>query len=102
MVSILAGAASLFGAKKAPMVTNIEPPYWWVGMADTTLQVMVTGQGIAAADVTVDYPGVTLREALSLDSPNYKFLYLDIAPTAQPGTMELTFRLNGRKAKEPY
>lgn len=102
MVSILAGAASLFGAKKAPMVTNIEPPYWWVGMADTTLQLMVTGQGIAAADVTVDSPGVTLREALSLDSPNYKFLYLDIAPTAQPGTMELTFRLNGRKAKVPY
>lgn len=101
-LSILAGAASLFGAKKAPMVTNVEPPCWWVGMADPSLQVMVTGPGIAAADVTADYPGVTLKEAVSLDSPNYKLLYFDITPGAKPGKMELKFTLGGRKATIPY
>ena len=50
--------ASLFGAKKAPVITNVEPPYWWVGMANDTLQIMVTGSGIGAADVSVDYPGI--------------------------------------------
>lgn len=101
-LSILAGAASIFGAKKAPMVTNVEPPCWWAGMSDPSLQVMVTGPGIADADVTADYPGVTLKEAVSLDSPNYKFLYFDITPEAKPGKMELKFSLNGRKATIPY
>ena len=101
-LSLLAGAASIFGAKKAPVVTNVEPPCWWAGMAEPSLQVMVTGPGIAAADVTADYPGVTLKEAISLDSPNYKLLYLDITPQAKPGTIDLKFNLNGRKAVVPY
>ncbi len=101
-LSLLAGAASIFGAKKAPVVTNVEPPCWWAGMADPSLQVMVTGPGIAAADVTADYPGVTLKEAISLDSPNYKLLYFDITPQAKPGTIDLKFNLNGRKAVVPY
>jgi len=101
-LSLLAGAASIFGAKKAPVVTNVEPPCWWAGMSDPSLQVMVTGPGIAAADVTADYPGVTLKEAISLDSPNYKLLYLDITPQAKPGTIDLKFNLNGRKAVVPY
>ncbi len=42
-LSLLAGAASIFGAKKAPVVTNVEPPCWWAGMSDPSLQVMVTG-----------------------------------------------------------
>ncbi len=101
-LSLLAGAASIFGAKKAPVVTNVEPPCWWAGMSDPSLQVMVTGPGIAAADVTADYPGVTLKEAISLDSPNYKLLYLDITPQAKPGTIDLKFNPNGRKAVVPY
>ena len=101
-LSLLAGAASIFGAKKAPVVTNVEPPCWWAGMSDPSLQVMVTGPGIAAADVTADYPGVTLKEAISLDSPNYKLLYFDITPQAKPGTIDLKFNLNGRKAVVPY
>lgn len=102
-IGILAGAASLFGAKKAPEITNVEPPYWWAGMNDSTLQVMVTGPGIASADVNLaDYPGVTLKEAISLDSPNYKLLYLDIAPGTQPGKLDLSFNLNGKKTVLPY
>lgn len=101
-LSMLAGAASIFGAKKAPMVTNVEPPCWWTKMSDPSLQVMVTGPGIAAADVTTDYPGVTLKDAVALDSPNYKILYFDITPEAKPGKMNIEFSLNGRKATIPY
>ncbi len=90
--------ASLFGARKAPMITNVEPPYWWVGMANDTLQLIVTGDGITEAEVTVDYPGVRLVEQTSLDSPNYKFLYFVIGSDAKPGKMPLRFSKNGRKA----
>lgn len=94
--------ASLFGAKKAPMFTNVEPPYWWVGMENDTLQIMVTGDGIGKADVSIDYPGIRLLDQMSLDSPNYKFLYLSIADDTRPGKMPIRFSLNGRKATYDY
>ena len=100
-LAVLAGA-SVFGAKKAPMVTNVEPPYWWTGMSNDTLQVMLTGPGIAEASASVDYPGVTLAESVALDSPNYKLLYLVIGRDARPGTMPLSLNLGGRKTTVGY
>ena len=43
-LALLAGV-SMFGAKKGPEVSKIEPPYWWVGMANDTLQLMVLWHG---------------------------------------------------------
>ncbi len=99
---LLAGAMSLFAATDDNIVTNIEPPYWWTGMANDTLQVMITGPGIAKADASVNYKGVHLAEQLSLDSPNYKFLYLTVSPETKPGTMDIILNVDGRKHKVPY
>ena len=71
-------------------------------MENDTLQLMVTGPGIADAGVEVDYPGVTLAESVALDSPNYKFLYLVVGDDARPGKMPLRFNLNGRKTTVDY
>lgn len=100
-VALMTGM-SLFGVKKTPMISCVEPPCWWVGMANDTLQIMVTGDRIADAEVTVDYPGVKLVEQISLDSPNYKFLYFTIDRDAKPGRMPIRFSLNGRKIEYDY
>lgn len=102
LAAALIAGASLFGAKKAPMVTNVEPPYWWVGMANDTLQVMLTGPDIAQASAEVDYSGVKLDRQVSLDSPNYKLLYFTIAPDTKPGRMPIRLNLNGRKHTLDY
>lgn len=102
LAAALMAGASLFGAKKAPMVTNVEPPYWWVGMANDTLQVMLTGPDIAQASAEVDYSGVKLDRQVSLDSPNYKLLYFTIAPDTKPGMMPIRLNLNGRKHTLDY
>lgn len=102
LAAALMAGASLFGAKKAPMVTNVEPPYWWVGMANDTLQVMLTGPDIAQASAEVDYSGVKLDRQISLDSPNYKLLYFTIAPDAKPGKMPIRLNLDGRKHTLDY
>lgn len=102
LAAALMAGASLFGAKKAPMVTNVEPPYWWVGMANDTLQVMLTGPDIAQASAEVDYSGVKLDRQVSLDSPNYKLLYFTIAPDTKPGKMPIRLNLNGRKHTLDY
>lgn len=100
---LIAGAFSLCGATPAAnVISNIEPPYWWTGMACDTLQIMLSGKNIAHADFSVDYSGVKLVEQLSLDSPNYKFLYLTIGPDTRPGRMQLRYTLDGQKSSVPY
>ncbi|MDE7402815.1 MAG: glycoside hydrolase family 13 protein [Muribaculaceae bacterium] len=100
---LMAGVAGLFGASKAVSpITNVEPPYWWTGMACDTLQIMLTGDNIAHADFTLNYPGVKLDSQVSLDSPNYKFLYLTIAPDTKPGELKFEYKLYNHKFTLKY
>lgn len=74
----------------APQIDMIDPPYWWTGMANDTLQIMLHGDDIRDCHVNVDYPGVKLLDVARLDNPNYQFIYLLITDEAQPGTMNIT------------
>lgn len=90
-------ALSVSVGASAFTVDKIDPPYWWTGMHDTSLQLQIHGSDIRPADFSVDYPGVTVDSVVRLDgSPNWQYLYLNIAPDTRPGTLELTWR-EGRK-----
>lgn len=102
ILGLLAGTITAFCAKAPRNVSNIEPPFWWVGMANDTLQLMLTGPDIASADFTVDYPGVKLDRQVSLDSKNYKFIYLTISPDTKPGKIDLRYVVDGKKGSVPY
>jgi glycosidase len=79
---------------------RVEPPNWWVGMRDTSLQLMLHAPGIAdARPALAPYPGVTLKASHRATSPNYLFLDLDIGPDAKPG--ELTLTVAGRTLHYP-
>ena len=39
-------------------VERIDPPHWWVGMKNTTLQLQVYGADIREAVPEINYPGV--------------------------------------------
>lgn len=63
---------------KSFRLDRIDPSNWWAGMADSSLQLQLHGTDIRDADVTVDYPGVTLDSVGRLDgSPNWLYLYLE-------------------------
>ena len=102
VLGLIAGTVSVFGASSHGGVTNVEPPFWWTGMSNDTLQIMVTGPDIASADFSIDYAGVTLDRQVALDSKNYKFLYLAVAPDTKPGKIDIRYRLGGRKSSFPY
>lgn len=102
VLGLIAGTVSVFGASSHGGVTNVEPPFWWTGMSNDTLQIMVTGPDIASADFSIDYAGVTLDRQVALDSKNYKFLYLTVAPDTKPGKIDIRYRLGGRKSSFPY
>ena len=56
---------------------KIEPAFWWSGMKNPELQLMVYGKDIAGYLPSVKYPGVQLKSSVALESPNYLLIYLD-------------------------
>ncbi|HMM10738.1 MAG TPA: glycoside hydrolase family 13 protein [Bacteroidales bacterium] len=76
----------------AQEISRIEPPFWWTGMAHSELQLLVHGKDIGKTRVSLDYPGVELKEAVMVENPNYLFLNLVIRPEARPGIMQLSFQ----------
>lgn len=100
LASLALLAASVAGG--GGMVDRVEPPCWWVGMQNDTLQLMVSGKDIAGADVRADYPGVDLIETVNGDSKDYKFLYFKISPDTKPGEMPITFSRGEEREKIEY
>ena len=80
-------------AVSAP-ASRIDPTFWWVGMKNPKLQLLVYAPGISASTLSLDYPGVTLEGTQKLESPNYLLVNLTISPAARPGQLKLNFRGN--------
>jgi neopullulanase len=70
---------------------RIEPPFWWAGMKDSSLQIIVYGNQIATTNVLINYPGVKLKNTIRLENPDYLVLKLEIAPDVHPGNVPLVF-----------
>ncbi|MBQ4291634.1 MAG: glycoside hydrolase family 13 protein [Muribaculaceae bacterium] len=85
-----------------PEVERIDPPCWWTGMECDTLQLMVTGRGIADCQLAVNREDVTVAAVKSLDSPNYLFVDLVVGENAVPGDIALTFSDKKGKATVKY
>ena len=77
---------------------RIEPAFWWAGMKNPKLQLIVHGQDISSREVQLSYPGVALKEVHKVENPNYLFLDLEIAPSVKPGKFNITFAKKGSKA----
>ncbi len=82
-------------ARAQPDLSRIEPPFWWAGMKNPKLQILVHGKGIGQAKVSITYAGVRLAETIRTENPNYLFLNLELAPDVKPGKLPLVFEQGG-------
>ena len=83
-------------------IERVEPLCWWTGMKNPELQIMVCGKDIGAAQVELDYAGVTLKETVRLENPDYLLLYLNISPEAKPGQMKLVFKQDNQVSERNF
>ena len=90
-------SSSVFAQSK---LERIEPMNWWVGMHNPKLQLLIHGNQIAAYEIRINYPGVTLLEVHKVENSNYLFADLEISATAKAGKMTIGFFLNGKKRFE--
>ena len=103
LVGLALSAIGLQAKPTPTVIDKIEPAFWYCGMKQTDLQLMVYGKGIRNAQVTLgDYDGVVLKEVVRLDSPNYLLVYLKVQQSAAPGKVQLTFRQGKKKQTVAY
>lgn len=92
LAALALGASFLMNTAHAHTLSRIEPPSWWVGMAEPGLQLLVHGERIAELNPRLKpYAGVSLRKVHRVSSPNYLFLDLQLDAPARAGELELHF-----------
>jgi glycosidase len=90
---LLAVVLMITPAVAAITVTRVEPANWWVGMKKSEFQILVYGPNIGKSRVAINYPGITLKQAAKVESPNYVFLYVNVAKGTKPGTVPIKFTI---------
>ncbi len=78
-------------SNKSYKIDHLEPPFWWIDMADNTLQLMVHGKNISKLEPKLSYPGVEIKQIHRLDNPNYLFIDLHLSEITKPGNFDIYF-----------
>ena len=80
-------------------VQKIEPEFWWSGMKNTELQLLVYGKKISELQPEFS-PQIPIKEVLKVENPNYLFITID-TKGVQPGKVELNFK-KGKKSVQKF
>jgi glycosidase len=86
----------------AASLERVEPPHWFLGYRDRSLQLLLYGEGLAEMTPSVDAPGIRIERVETADSPNYLFVYLDLGADASPGAFTLTLEGGGETLTHDY
>ena len=82
---------------------HVEPPNWWIGFNDTSLQLLVHEEGIGLATPSISYHGVSIKKVHLAKSSNYLFIDLDIDKNTKPGKFDIDFNFkDGSKKTHTY
>lgn len=86
---------------RAMEIKKVAPSFWWAGMKNPELQILLYGEDLALSDVSVSGEGIYLKEAVRQDNPNYLLLYLDLSE-AKAQTFQILLKNGKKKLQIPY
>jgi len=82
-VVLFLGFAAALGA--APVITKVDPPYWWVRHSINPVRLLIRGTGLAGASVKTTTKGVEVGESHTNSGGTYLFVDVTIkAPGPHP------------------
>ena len=76
---------------------HVEPMFWWAGMKNPKLQLLVHGKNITGYKVQLNYPGVKLIKVHQVENPDYLFIDLEVTAEAKAGKFPISFMDKGKK-----
>lgn len=83
-------------------IERVEPPNWWAGMSSPKLQLMVYGDGVGAANVSIKDKGITLKKVHRTENEKFLFLDLEINHGFKPGSIEISLANGAQTISYPY
>lgn len=86
---------------RAMEIKKVAPSFWWAGMKNPELQILLYGENLALSDVSVSGEGIFLKETVRQDNPNYLLLYLDLSE-AKAQTFQILLKNGKKKLQIPY
>jgi glycosidase len=91
------------GSNPALTIDHIEPSFWWAGMKNTDLQIMVHAKDVASLRTQINTPGIRLVSAVQTSNKNYLFLNLKINESVKPQTFQIDFLKDDKVVfSQPY
>ncbi len=80
-------------------VQKIEPEFWWSGMKNTELQLLVYGKNIS--DLQPEFSDeITIKEVLKVENPNYLFITVE-TKNIRPKKVKISFK-KGKKTVQSF
>jgi len=80
-------------------VDRIEPPNWWAGMRDTTLQLMIYGRNLGGVQFKSNSSSISVKKVYAAENAGYLFVDINIARNTPAG--EYIFMLvNGSEVEQ--
>jgi hypothetical protein len=50
-------------------IQRVEPAFWWTEMKNPVVQLLIYGKNISQSTVSLDYPGVVVKEVQKVKKP---------------------------------
>ena len=80
-------------------IERVEPPNWFIGFKNDTLQLLVKENGIGNTTPTISYKGVRIEKVYKAVSKNYLFIDLIIDKNTIPGKFDIVFLEENQQEK---
>ncbi len=74
-----------------PHVSKVEPPNWWVGFQPTVM-VLLYGDNLSGADISVNYPGASVAKVQAQPDGKHAFVWLKLDPETRPGGININVK----------
>lgn len=93
-----------FGQNKKQDFHHVEPPYWWIGMKNSSLQILFQNKytDLSSYKPEILYDGITLKGVTRVENPHYVFLTLEIDPYTKPGKFSVIFKQGKKTLTHQY
>ena len=75
-------------------IDHLEPPFWWTGMSNGKLQLLVHGSDISELKPSISYPGISINAIHQVSNPNYLLVDLMIDNDTKAGDFTIGFTKN--------
>ena len=92
-------SAAAFAFSQTKPLEKVEPAFWWKGMKNPELQILVYGKDIASRQIELS-DGIQIKDIQKVDNPNYVFVTVNTNEINVP-KFKISLK-NGRKNVGSY